>query len=905
MSISICPYCGNVLPSQDGHCPSCGKPFVAYDWPQEAYSSDGMRSYIQFDGTDGTWRTASNEFIIGREPGQDGYLLPHPSVSREHAKVRFQDGKWEIIRLGKNLLVNGNAVEERSWIDSDDCIQIGPYIFRAKIIYAPIATMNIANGMLCSPKSSFLDIDSDRIYVGGDQQECSIVISGIAPKHCLIYRQNRTKEWWIVDCASESGTRVNGKRVRNERLYEGDEINVAGVSMYFTDTRILFAHDNSQGLSIDLQKCSASAKETKFTILDDVSFHVSPGEFVGVLGPSGCGKSSLIQRIVGLSTFDTGRLLINGHDFNDAKRVFQAKMAYIPQQISLHEELSLQEEVDCFCRLQETGKFIDYTSSQSIIKLVGLENEKDKQIVKLSGGQKRRLSIALELLRSPELLLLDEPTSGLDPATEKSVMTYLRRVANQKRTVICSTHIMENIGLFDKILVLSRGYVVFFGSPDELKRYFNISSPLELYARLGSGDFTEQLQYAKESHKRFLESGTYATQSQKQTELPHYKQGAFTKQIIGYLYRMYMEFISFRHTFGLEANSDNHSIFLKVWNWLKGKKEFFQSSFFIQLLLQPFLIAMVIKLAYAVGFVAGKDGVAASVDIKNLFFFCPVVVFWLGLNNAIRELVHERVPTRCLELLEGIGITSYLSAKVLWTMGMSILQTVLFYAFIRLPIFFSVLNPSTPKHSNPLSLTCFFILCMICITGGLLGLAISSFFKQEKAAIGLLPIIMVPIFFFSHSIVNNSNFGNYVHPSNCICQKCSGKDSKFNNEKANLPFLARQLDRFLPRVLCPRFPESPPPPKVDDMGDVNPGDRGDADYNFYAVYLENLNPCYTPQILMDKLHRQETEQDFNTKSERMSDAWQRVIIVLGAWAFVSLALMCFCQSINEKKWDGR
>ena len=111
MSVFICPYCSNALSSQDGRCPSCGKSFVVYDWPQEAYSSDGMRSYIQFDGTGGTWRIASHEFIIGREPGQDGYLLPHPSVSREHAKVRFQDGKWEIIRLGKNLLVNGNAVE--------------------------------------------------------------------------------------------------------------------------------------------------------------------------------------------------------------------------------------------------------------------------------------------------------------------------------------------------------------------------------------------------------------------------------------------------------------------------------------------------------------------------------------------------------------------------------------------------------------------------------------------------------------------------------------------------------------------------------------------------------------------------------------------------------------------------
>lgn len=898
MTVFLCPYCRSVLPSQDGRCPSCDRTFIAYDWPQEAYSPDGMLSSIQFDGTGGTWQTASKEFTIGRDPGRDGYLLPHPAVSREHAKVRFLDGKWEIIRLGKNFLVNGNVVEEKCWINSDDCIQIGPYVFRAKIVYSPPAATNVHNGELCSPKCEFIDMDTERVYVGENQEECSIVISGIAPKHCLIYRKNRTHEWWIVDCASQTGTKVNGKRIQNERLYEGDEINVAGVSMYFTDSRIYFIHNKRNGLSLDLQKCSASAKETEFTILDDISFHVSPGEFVGVLGPSGCGKSSLIQRIVGLATFDTGKVLINGHDFNEAKNVFQARMAYIPQQISLHEELSLEEEVECFCHLHETGKFSDYASAESVIKLLGLENENKKQVVKLSGGQKRRLVIALELLRSPELLLLDEPTSGLDPATEKSVMTYLRRVANQKRTVICSTHIMENIGLFDKILVLSRGYVVFFGSPWELKRYFKISSTLDLYARLGSGDYSEQLHYAKESHNRFVESEAYKAQLHQKKELPQYQKGAFGKQVIGYLYRMYMEFISFRHAFCQDSCIDNLSLPLKIRDWIKGKKEFFQSSFFIQLLLQPFLIAMVIKLAYAVGFVTGKDGVAASVDIKNLFFFCPVVVFWLGVNGAIRELVHERVPTRCLERLEGIGISSYLSAKVLWTAGMSMLQTTLFYLFIRIPIYFPVLNPDTPKYSNPLSFTCFLIFVMICMTGGLLGLSISAYFKQEKAAIGLLPIIMVPIFFFSHSIINNSNFGEYVHPSNCDCKKCYV--SKINNKEANLPFLARQLDRFLPRVIRPIFPKSPESKNY-------LGERGDADYNLYAVYLENMNPCYTPQILMEKLHRKRTEgKGFEAnESERILDAWKRVIIVLGAWAFLSLALMCYFQSTNENKWDGR
>ena len=130
--------------------------------------------------------------------------------------------------------MNDASVDE-SILNTDDRIQIGPYLLRLKISYVPSATSNVVNGIVKSPRNSSVEIDTDRIYIGSDEQNCKIVISGLAAKHCLLYRQNRTKDWWIVDCASESGTRVNGVKIRNERLYEGDEIKVAGVSMYFTE----------------------------------------------------------------------------------------------------------------------------------------------------------------------------------------------------------------------------------------------------------------------------------------------------------------------------------------------------------------------------------------------------------------------------------------------------------------------------------------------------------------------------------------------------------------------------------------------------------------------------------------------------------------------------------------------
>lgn len=847
MAISLCPYCFNALDTQNGPCPSCGRTFVIYHWYPEAYSTKGMHATLSLSDGKKHWLPHSTDFIIGREPGNDGYPLNSPAVSRQHARVYRLDNQWHIQLLAQNMLINGDSVTETA-LKNGDLLQIGPYRLTASIQYDPAPIVSMTNGIFKSPESHTVILDTEQfLYVGADYQQCKIVIDGTSPKHCLIYRQKNTLDWWIADCASPSGTLLNGKRIRNEQLYDGDEIRVAGVSMHFHGSSILIGNIANNGFSLNLQHGSAKTKLNDLPILNNVSFQVQPGEFVGILGPSGCGKSSLLQRIVGLSSFDSGTLTVNGQDINSIDDVFKDNLAYIPQQISLHEDLTLAEEINAFCHLHVT----DGPSPDSILKLVGLESDTRKQVGKLSGGQKRRLAIALELLRNPKLLLLDEPTSGLDPASEQSMMNYLRRVANQKRTVLCSTHIMDNVGLFDKVLILSRGYAVFYGTPDQLLSYYHVASPRELYQRLSNGDIQEQQKYARDCANRF-EQLHRAESDQNSTPLPMTRRRqTVSREIRGYLYRHGLEFLSFRHA----------HIPLRFWQW-----DFWQSGIFLQLLLQPLLIAIVTKWAYAEGFCADNNGI--QTNIKNLFFFCSVVVFWLGLNSAIREMVRERVPARCLERLEHISLRGYLTAKILWTGGLCLLQSVLFYTFLKIPgLSFKVLNPAYQHYHNPLSLTMLGILFLVCLTGGLFGLAISAVFRKENAAIAMLPVIMVPIFFFSHSIVNNDNDGDYV------------------NSNSNLI-----------TVLQPRFPSSP-----DELL------GGSKTYNPAAVYCETFNPCHTPYLLMDQLNNREQadEQDIHNFDKPVKNSWCRMLIVLGLWSLLSFGIMCSAQTMNEKAWDGR
>ena len=873
MSTIICPYCSNAFHDSDDHCPICGKKFVIFDWPKEAYLTKGMHAVLQLDSGDGLWTPRNTSFTIGRDPGPDGFQLQHPAVSRQHATIYFKDDEWHITRLGKEMWINGQDVPE-GVLSNNDEIQIGPFILTVKMQFVQNAVTISSQGKIMFPMTVFALDNINTVVIGSNEDNCQICISGASERHSLIYCPRNTQEWWIVDCASLTGTRVNGKRIRNERLFEGDEINVAGIFMQFIDNKIVIGKPSGRGLSLDIANISAFGTNN-FSILSDISFRVNPGEFVGILGPSGCGKSSLIQRIVGLSDFDRGTIRINGQDVKTIQEIFQDSMSYIPQQIALHEDLTVKEEVDCFCRLHVTGNFKDYDSALSIIRLLGLEREGYKQIVKLSGGQKRRLAIALELLRNPELLLLDEPTSGLDPATEKSVMTYLRRISNQKRTVLCSTHIMENIGLLDKVLVLSCGHVVFYGTPNEMLRYFKISSPLDLYSRLENGDSNEQEELAITYAEQFIKSpwgklNTVAPEVNAGNIAVKSKKSA-SYEILGYLYRMFLEFISFRHTMKS----------WKFWTW-----DFWQSNVFIQLFLQPFLIALIIKLSYAQGFCTFEKGNAVGEDVKKLFFFCAVVVFWLGLNNAIRELVRERVPMRCLERLEHLSVWNYLIAKVIWSMSLCMMQTLLFFVFMNIHATdFKVLNPDYHHYINPLNMIILWVLYLVCMVGGFLGLAISAMFKRENAAIGLLPIIMVPVFFFSHPIINNDNFEKYHH------------------------------------LLLPQFPTG------DDR-------RGGAFYNVRAIYLETLNPCHISQLLMDKLNNDSNEkkiekqrkkenaknnietiissvnqdkQKVNEKKNKRKkyEDWLRMSLILGLWGILSLGLMCIFQNRNEQEWDGR
>lgn len=221
----------------------------------------------------------------------------------------------------------------------------------------------------------------------------------------------------------------------------------------------------------------------RVTILDSVDVRFFPGQFIGILGPSGSGKSTLLTALSGRRPYSQGEVT-----YDDAELLGRPgeSIGFVPQDDNLHMPLKTGRLLTYSARLQMPGKsreqldkLIDLT-----LRSVGLEERKKTAVKKLSGGQRKRVSIAQELLMSPKALFLDEPTSGLDPELEKNVMKLCARLAKEGRLVVMTTHILESIELFDRLLFLVAGKTAFFGRPEEALAFFGVQEMNHVYPLL-------------------------------------------------------------------------------------------------------------------------------------------------------------------------------------------------------------------------------------------------------------------------------------------------------------------------------------------------------------------------------------------------------------------------------------
>lgn len=223
-------------------------------------------------------------------------------------------------------------------------------------------------------------------------------------------------------------------------------------------------------------------------LLDDVTFSVPTGHLLAIVGPSGCGKTTLLKTIAGLKEEDNGEIRWQGRNLAEDGDLHPSELGYVPQFSIAHDLLTVEECVASAVALRT--RQADHESAwavvEQVMKQTGLTTLGDRQVKVLSGGQKRRLGLALELVTNPNLLLCDEVTSGLDPKSEREITQLLHDLArqNDKRIVINVTHSLTNLSLFDTVLVLHEGRVVYHGPPRALNHYFSVEQAEDIYPKL-------------------------------------------------------------------------------------------------------------------------------------------------------------------------------------------------------------------------------------------------------------------------------------------------------------------------------------------------------------------------------------------------------------------------------------
>lgn len=428
-------------------------------------------------------------------------------------------------------------------------------------------------------------------------------------------------------------------------------------------------------------------------ILDRVGFALPAGELVAVLGPSGAGKSTLIEVLCGVARPDRGRLLVGGREPAELR----GRIGYVPQADLVPPQLALREALLDAVALRAPELLASPVELEArlcrLALRLGLAARLDERLGRLSGGERRRASLALELVADPALLVVDEVTSGLDAEAERRVVGALRAVAAGGTTVVAITHTLGTLELFDRLLLLHGGRLCFDGSPGAALRWFGVDEPEALYARVQAR--------TPEAWAARWEAARPALTLQGGAGLaapgPSLAGPPAAYQLVPRL----------RRQLRLQAREG--------WSLLL-------------LLGQAPLIAGLIAFAYDGGAAAGRG---------ELAFKLALAAIWLGCVGSCQELVKERELYRH-ERLGGLSRAAYLGAKLVGAGLLALLQG------SGLGLTALALERGLP--AGPLDLLPGLVAAAL--AGAALGLLVSALVRTRTAAVGLTPLLLVPQILF-------------------------------------------------------------------------------------------------------------------------------------------------------------
>src|ERR1700733_10334649 len=292
----------------------------------------------------------------------------------------------------------------------------------------------------------------------------------------------------IRDNHSSNGTFVNGALITSAMLRDGDVVTIGNTDLLATGNTLVPqpVAARTNGLTAHGLALTVDGRQ----LLQDVSFTAKPGTLTAVIGPSGAGKSTLVKLIGGAMPRSAGVVAFDGHDVHAEYASMRSRIGMVPQDDVVHRQLTVEQALHYAAELRlppDTSADDRRHVVERVLDELELAPHKTTRVDKLSGGQRKRASVAMELLTGPSLLILDEPTSGLDPALDRQVMTMLRQLADAGRVVVVVTHSLTYLDACDQVLLLAPGgKTAFCGPPSGIGRAMGTTNWADIFTKVGA-----------------------------------------------------------------------------------------------------------------------------------------------------------------------------------------------------------------------------------------------------------------------------------------------------------------------------------------------------------------------------------------------------------------------------------
>lgn len=641
---------------------------------------------------------------FGRDEDND-IVLKSRFVSRHHGIFHINDKQIIVEDLGsKNLLIMNGNVTRKSILREGDVLRIDYYKenkFEGVMFFMSSAGRRAV--------WNTLSMKGKQEVIIGRNDSCDIILNhvGVSKFHADIRWNGKSYE--LQDHNSTNGTFVNGKRCNRKVLEEKDLIIISNAKLIFTSEKIYFCYYSS-GIGIEAHNLvrTVNNKGKSFNICNHVSLSIEPGELVAIIGGSGAGKTTLMNAICGYNQPTSGTVIMNGMNLYESYDVLKSIIGYVPQQDIVYDNLTLFQMLDYAAKLRLPD---DTTSEerkrrvQIVVDMVELTGKEGTMIRRLSGGQKKRASIAVELLSDPGLFFLDEPASGLDPGTEYNLMRTLKKMANKGKTVILVTHSILNLDICDKVVFMGKGgNLCFCGNLQEAGRFFDVKNMVEIYNMI-----SEQPGIWKKKYLEYIENDNIYLNPETGVHQPVQIKKA-RKNLVKQTATLSKRYLH------LMVNDRQRTLMI---------------------LLQAPILAVLISLV--------KDGTQFEQYgmTKSLLFALSCSAFWVGILNSIQEICKERNILK-REYMTGLHIGPYILSKVL-VLGLfcfiqAFLLTGMFSLRVGAPDKGVVLFPV-----GEMFLTTF----LTAFSAAAMGLFASAMFKNPDRAMTVAPILLMPQILFS------------------------------------------------------------------------------------------------------------------------------------------------------------